>query len=136
MAWKSRSPCRSASACLPASGHKKPPAKPPAACCTKPTPRCIRPRKAAATACCASPPTPSKERRHMTEAIILPPRQRAWRRFAGNRRGWWSLWIFLALFGLSLFAELLSNDKPIIAHYQGEYYFPLWQTYPETTFGG
>ena len=72
----------------------------------------------------------------MADAAILTPRQRAWRRFAGNRRGWWSLWIFLALFGLSLFAELLSNDKPIVAHYQGEYYFPLWHTYPETTFGG
>ena len=72
----------------------------------------------------------------MAEARILTPRQRAWQRFARNRRGWWSLWIFLALFGLSLFAEVLSNDKPVIAQYQGSYYFPLWHTYPETTFGG
>lgn len=73
---------------------------------------------------------------NMAETRILTPRQRAWQRFARNRRGWWSLWIFLALFGLSLFAEVLSNDKPVIAQYQGSYYFPLWHTYPETTFGG
>lgn len=72
----------------------------------------------------------------MADAAILTPRQRAWRRFAGNRRGWWSLWIFLTVFGVSLFAEWLSNDQPIAVHYQGQYYFPMWQTYPETTFGG
>lgn len=61
---------------------------------------------------------------------------RAWRRFRANKRGYYSLWIFSILFVLSLFAEVLSNDKPLLVHYQGEYYSPLLHTYPETTFGG
>jgi microcin C transport system permease protein len=66
----------------------------------------------------------------------LGPYRRAWRRFRANKRGFYSLWIFIILFGTSLFAEVLSNDKPLVVHYQGEYYFPLVSTYPETTFGG
>jgi microcin C transport system permease protein len=62
--------------------------------------------------------------------------QRAWRRFKSNKRGYFSLWIFAVLFGLSLFAEALSNDKPLIVHYHDTYYFPLFNTYPETIFGG
>ncbi|QEP42450.1 ABC transporter permease [Ectothiorhodospiraceae bacterium BW-2] len=62
--------------------------------------------------------------------------QRAWLRFKRNRRGYISLWLFALLFGLSLFAELLSNDKPLLIHYQQQLYFPLWVSYPETTFGG
>lgn len=61
---------------------------------------------------------------------------RAWRRFKANKRGYYSLWIFSILFVLSLFAEVISNDKPLIISYQGEVYFPLLKTYPETTFGG
>lgn len=61
---------------------------------------------------------------------------RAWQRFKANRRGYWSLKIFLVLFGLSLFAGVLSNDKPLIVSYEGKLYFPLLKTYPETTFGG
>jgi microcin C transport system permease protein len=64
------------------------------------------------------------------------PAQRAWRRFRADRRGWWSLWIFATLFALSLVAELLSNDRPIVAHVQGTTYWPLFATYPETAFGG
>jgi microcin C transport system permease protein len=64
------------------------------------------------------------------------PGQRAWRRFKANRRGYISLWIFVILFGLSLGAELLSNDRPLLVSYQGQWYFPLWRDYPETTFGG
>ncbi len=64
------------------------------------------------------------------------PRQRAWRRFRANRRGFWSLWIFLLLVVLSLFAEALSNDRPLVARYDGALYFPLWHTYAETRFGG
>lgn len=64
------------------------------------------------------------------------PGARAWRRFRANRRGYYSLWIFLILFVLSLFAEVLSNDKPLLVHYQGGYYLPLLKTYPETFFGG
>ncbi|GAB6043633.1 ABC transporter permease [Endothiovibrio diazotrophicus] len=66
----------------------------------------------------------------------LSPGRRAWRRFKANRRGYYSLWIFGVLFIVSLFAELLSNDKPLLVQYQGEYYFPIVVSYPETTFGG
>ena len=66
----------------------------------------------------------------------LTPGGRAWRRFRENRRGYVSLWIFVVLFTLSLFAEMLSNDKPLIVHYQGSYYFPLVKNYPESFFGG
>ena len=64
------------------------------------------------------------------------PGRRAWYRFKKNRRGFYSLWIFSILFILSLFAEVLSNDKPLLVHYQGAYYFPVFKSYPETTFGG
>ena len=63
-------------------------------------------------------------------AAGLSPRARAWRRFRANRRGWWSLWIFGVLFGLSLGAELLSNDRPLLVHYAGAYYYPLLKAYP------
>ncbi len=56
--------------------------------------------------------------------------------FKANRRGYWSLWIFLALFLLSLGAELVANDKPIVVSFRGELYSPLLHSYPETTFGG
>ena len=62
--------------------------------------------------------------------------RRRWRNFRRNRRGFYSLIIFTLLFGLSLSAELLSNDKPYLVHYQGRYYFPLFKSYPETMFGG
>ncbi len=65
-----------------------------------------------------------------------PVFRRRWRRFRTHRRGLFSLWIFLLLFGLALGAELLSNDKPIVVHYEGNFYFPLLHAYPETTFGG
>ena len=66
----------------------------------------------------------------------LSPGGRAWLRFKSNRRGYVSLWVFLVLFILSLFAEMLSNDKPLLVAYQGEYYFPIVKNYPETVFGG
>jgi len=66
----------------------------------------------------------------------LSPGRRAWRRFRASRRGIASLWIFAILFVFSLFAEVLSNDKPLMVYYQGGYYFPFAQTYPESTFGG
>ena len=59
-----------------------------------------------------------------------------WKRFKKNRRGYYSLLLFLTFLGLSLFAEVLSNDKPLYIHYQGTSYFPLLKMYPETTFGG
>ncbi|MGA2081584.1 MAG: ABC transporter permease [Holophaga sp.] len=64
------------------------------------------------------------------------PWRRAWRRFTGNRLGWRSLQIFLAAALVSLFAEVLSNDRPLLVRYNGHYYVPLVQTLPETTFGG
>jgi len=66
----------------------------------------------------------------------VSPRQRGWMRFRANRRGYYSLWIFLVLFVVSLGAEFLSNDRPIVVQYQGEYFFPLFVAYPETVFGG
>ncbi len=68
--------------------------------------------------------------------VARGPYARAWRRFRSNRRGYYSLWIFALIFGLSLFAEFLSNDKPLVVQYEGEYYFPIVVTYPETLFGG
>ncbi len=56
--------------------------------------------------------------------------------FRANRRGWWSLWIFLVLFLFTLFAEFVSNDKPFLVSYQGEFYSPIFKAYPETDFGG
>ncbi len=68
--------------------------------------------------------------------ICLTPGQRAWLRFRQHRRGYWSLWLFAVIFCLSLVAELLSNDRPIVARYDGRTYVPLFHDYPETTFGG
>ncbi|MGD0420870.1 MAG: ABC transporter permease [Xanthobacteraceae bacterium] len=62
--------------------------------------------------------------------------KRRWRNFKTNRRGYWSLWVFLVLFVITLFAELIANDKPLYIDYQGKSYFPVFFTYPETTFGG
>ncbi len=64
------------------------------------------------------------------------PRQRAWQRFRRNRRGYWSLVIFVFIFVLSLGAELLSSNRPLVVHYKGEWYFPIVKVYPETTFDG
>lgn len=64
------------------------------------------------------------------------PGRRRWRRFKRSRRGYWSLLFFSAIFILSLFAEVLSNDKPFLIIYEGKPYFPLLVSYPETTFGG
>jgi len=70
-------------------------------------------------------------------AIQLNPiNQRRWAQFRANRRGWWSLWIFLVLFILSLFAEFLANERPLLVHYDGGWYVPVLVSYPETTFGG
>ncbi|MCH2171331.1 ABC transporter permease [Myxococcota bacterium] len=62
--------------------------------------------------------------------------QRRYQNFRANRRGWWSLWIFLGLFLVTLFAEVIANDKPLVVRFDGEFYFPVLHAYPETTFGG
>jgi microcin C transport system permease protein len=68
--------------------------------------------------------------------IHVSPRVRAWRRFRRNKLGFYSLVLFLTLVILSLFAEVISNDRPLVVHYQGQTYFPMVHSYPETTFGG
>ncbi|WP_082922945.1 ABC transporter permease [Halothiobacillus diazotrophicus] len=67
---------------------------------------------------------------------VQTPGRRAWARFKGHWRGYVSLWIFAVLFVLSLGAELIANNRPLLIEYQGQFYFPLWRAYPETTFGG
>jgi len=64
------------------------------------------------------------------------PTRRAWQRFKRNRLGYWSLLAFCLLVGVSLMAELVSNDRPLLVRYQGQWYTPMWHDYPETTFGG
>jgi len=67
---------------------------------------------------------------------LSPLNRRRWENFRRNRRGWWALWILLALFTVSLFAELIANDQPIVVSYKHSLYFPVVKTYPESTFGG
>ncbi len=62
--------------------------------------------------------------------------QRRWQLFKAHRRGFWSLWIFLVLFLVSLFAPFLANDRPILVSYKGELLFPTFVDYPEAKFGG
>jgi microcin C transport system permease protein len=64
-----------------------------------------------------------------------PINARRWQNFKANGRGYWSLWIFMIIFVLTLFAELIANDKPIFIHYDGKTYFPVIFTYPDTEFG-
>ena len=66
----------------------------------------------------------------------ISPGRRVWLRFRKNRRGYWSLIFFCILFGLSLMAELISNDKPLVARYNGEIVFPVFTDYSEKKFGG
>ena len=67
---------------------------------------------------------------------LSPMGRRRWLNFKANKRGYWSFWIFLVLFVVSLFAELIANDKPLLIKYEGKYYFPAFVTYAETAFGG
>ncbi|APX89511.1 peptide ABC transporter permease [Brevirhabdus pacifica] len=67
---------------------------------------------------------------------LSPLNQRRWRNFRRNRRAYWSLVLFVLFFGLSLFAELLANDKPLLVNYRGDFYVPIAKFYPETEFGG
>ena len=67
---------------------------------------------------------------------LSPINRRRWQNFKANRRGYWSFWIFMVLFVLSLFAEFLANDRPIVANYKGEWLFPVVVEYPEEKFGG
>ena len=67
---------------------------------------------------------------------LSPLNRRRWENFKANRRGYVSLWIFLVLFVVTLFAELIANDRPYVVSYEGQLYFPMLVDYPETAFGG
>jgi microcin C transport system permease protein len=71
-----------------------------------------------------------------TQHVSISPGRRIWLRFRQSRRGYWSLIIFVVLFAISLMAELVSNDRPLIASYNGELVFPIAKNYSETKFGG
>jgi microcin C transport system permease protein len=67
---------------------------------------------------------------------LSPLNKRRWRNFRRNGRAFWSLIIFSIIFSVTLCAEFIANDKPILVKYQGEYFFPIQNFYPETAFGG
>ena len=75
---------------------------------------------------------PPKRRR----VWLSPINRRRWENFKRNRRGYWSFWLFLVLFFVSLFAEFIANDKPFMIRHEGKLYFPAVVTYSETAFGG
>jgi microcin C transport system permease protein len=78
-----------------------------------------------------APPLPAKGFLRLS-----PINARRMENFKANRRGYWSFWIFIALFTLCLFAELIANDRPILVAYRGEVLFPILVDYPEEKFGG
>ncbi|MBB3655800.1 microcin C transport system permease protein [Rhizobium sp. BK650] len=84
----------------------------------------------------AANPTTATPVRPPRKGLLSPTNIRRWRNFKANRRGYWSLWLFLILFVLSLFAEFIANDRPIVASYKGEILFPVIINYPEEKFGG
>ena len=69
-------------------------------------------------------------------SFLSPLNQRRWQNFKANRRGYWSLWIFMILFVLSLFTEFLANDRPVLVSFKGEFYSPVLKDYPEEVFLG
>ncbi|ASS54930.1 ABC transporter permease [Rhizobium leguminosarum] len=85
---------------------------------------------AAANPAVATPVKPPRK------GLLSPTNIRRWQNFRANGRGYWSLWLFMLLFVLSLFAEFIANDRPIIASYKGEVLFPVLIDYPEEKFGG
>jgi microcin C transport system permease protein len=67
---------------------------------------------------------------------FTPLTRRRFAQFRANRRGYWSLWLFLVLFGLSLGAEFIANDRPLLVYHKGLFYAPVLRDYAETDFGG
>ena len=67
---------------------------------------------------------------------MSPLARRRWRNFRTNRRAFWSLITFSVIFGFTLFAEFVANDKPLLVNYRGDIYVPIFRFYPETAFGG
>ncbi|TCU18363.1 ABC transporter permease [Rhizobium sullae] len=84
----------------------------------------------------AANPTPVTPVKPPRKGLLSPTNIRRWRNFKANRRGYWSFWLFMVLFVLTLFSEFIANDKPIIASYKGEILFPVLVDYPEEKFGG
>lgn len=84
----------------------------------------------------ANKPPSSAENELLGVTEKVSPRRRIWLRFKRNRLGYWSLIIFSSLYLLSLLGEFISNDKPLVIHHGQQWYFPLFQDYPETVFGG
>lgn len=74
--------------------------------------------------------------RRFPRISLSPLTRRRLAQFRANKRGFWSLWLFLSLFGISLFAEFIANDRPLMVYYQGDLYFPVFKDYAETDFGG
>lgn len=70
------------------------------------------------------------------EARSVSPGKRIWQRFKRHKLGYYSLIVFSILYGLSLIGEVISNDRPLVIKYENAWFFPLWQDYPEATFGG
>lgn len=68
--------------------------------------------------------------------VLSPVTKRRIAQFKSNKRGYWSLWIFIGLFVVTLLAELIANEKPIMVRFKGETYLPIFHSYSETTFGG
>ncbi|NOI13533.1 ABC transporter permease [Vibrio hepatarius] len=72
----------------------------------------------------------------LTKKRSNPLNEARWLRFKANKRGYWSLWVFMVLFVISLFAELIANDKPLLVEYNSQWYYPIAEQYAETEFGG
>lgn len=83
-----------------------------------------------------SPASTGPARKAGERAASLSPGRRAWLRFKRNRLGYWSLVLFTLMVVGSLFAEVLSTDRPLVVRYEGKSYFPVVRDYPEKTFGG
>lgn len=74
--------------------------------------------------------------RRFSGLAISPLTRRRLAQFRANKRGFWSLWLFLFLFVTSLCAEFVANDRPLMVYYQNDLYFPVFKEYAETDFGG
>ncbi len=83
-----------------------------------------------------SPTSPPLSKERLFGLRVSKLTKRRWEQFKANGRAYWSLWIFLILFLLTLPAELIANDKPLVVSYDGSLYFPVFKSYPETIFGG
>ena len=92
----------------------------------------------------APPPVETTTQTPLGEAVpvtgqplrVASLNRRRWQNFKANKRGYWSFWIFMILFFVSLFAELIANDRPFLVKFDGHLYWPAFITYSETTFGG